>query len=59
MPSYWGVYFAVADADATVAAISANGGNIMMGPQDIEPGRFALATDPAGAMFSILKLNEG
>jgi predicted enzyme related to lactoylglutathione lyase len=59
VPSYWGVYFAVADADATVAAIPDNGGTVVMGPQDIEPGRFALATDPAGAMFSILKMNEG
>jgi hypothetical protein len=53
---YWGIYFAVADADATVDAIRRGGGTVMVGPQDIEPGRFALVVDPTGAMFSIQQL---
>ncbi len=57
VPSYWGVYFAVADADATVARIAELGGTIMMPPRDIEPGRFAMAIDPTGAMFSVLALS--
>jgi len=59
MPSYWGVYFAVADTDATVKQVADLGGSIMMPPRDIEPGRFAIAIDPTGAMFSVLALKEG
>jgi hypothetical protein len=54
MPSYWGVYFSVADADATVQRVSELGGTVMMPPRDIEPGRFAILIDPTGATFSIL-----
>lgn len=54
VPAYWGVYFCVSDTDATAASIAELGGNIMVPPTDIEPGRFALATDPTGAMFSVL-----
>ena len=56
IPPYWGVYFAVEDTDASVAKITELGGTVMMGPADIEPGRFAVVADPTGAMFSILKL---
>jgi predicted enzyme related to lactoylglutathione lyase len=56
MPSYWGVYFAVADTDATAARITELGGSIVMPPMDIEPGRFAVASDPTGAMFSALAM---
>ncbi len=54
VPSYWGVYFVVADADATAAMITDLSGTIMLPPTDIEPGRFAMAMDPTGAMFNIL-----
>jgi predicted enzyme related to lactoylglutathione lyase len=57
VPAYWGVYFAVDDADATVQRIGELGGGIMVPPRDIEPGRFAIATDPGGAMFSVIKSN--
>jgi predicted enzyme related to lactoylglutathione lyase len=57
-PSFWAVYFAVDDCDAAVAKITESGGSLMMGPMDIEPGRFAVVTDPAGAMFYVMKLNE-
>lgn len=56
MPSYWGVYFAVADTDATVEQAADLGGSVMMPPRDIEPGRFAIIVDPTGAMFSVLAL---
>jgi predicted enzyme related to lactoylglutathione lyase len=55
MPSYWGVYFSVEGADATVQRVSELGGQVMMPPRDIEPGRFAILVDPTGAMFSILE----
>ncbi len=56
VPPYWGVYFAVTDADAAVARIGELGGTVMMGPMDIEPGRFAVALDPGGAPFNVLAL---
>jgi hypothetical protein len=55
VPPHWMVYFAVADADATVARITELGGTVFMGPMAIEPGRFAVASDPTGAVFSILE----
>ena len=45
MPPNWGVYFAVADTDATVAKAQELGGAVFMGPTDIEPGRFAVLAD--------------
>lgn len=57
-PPYWGVYFAVEDTDAAVAKVSELGGSVVMPPMDIEPGRFAVVADPAGAMFTVIKLAQ-
>jgi predicted enzyme related to lactoylglutathione lyase len=54
VPPYWGVYFAVSDTDASAEKVGELGGTVMMPPRDIEPGRFAMAVDPTGAMFSII-----
>jgi predicted enzyme related to lactoylglutathione lyase len=54
-PSHWLVYFAVADADAAVAAAGANGGSVLAPPFDTPFGRMAGLTDPAGAMFWIAR----
>lgn len=54
MPPYWGVYFNVADTDATAKKIGELGGQVVMPPRDIEPGRFAVVADPAGAMFQVI-----
>ncbi len=59
VPPHWGVYFAVADCDLAVQQITELGGSVMMGPTDIEPGRFAVALDPVGAPFNVLALKEG
>jgi hypothetical protein len=56
MPPSWGVYFAVADTDATVAKAQELGGSVFMGPTDIEPGRFAVLADNIGAVFNVLQL---
>jgi predicted enzyme related to lactoylglutathione lyase len=56
VPPYWGVYFAVADADASVARAQELGATLQMPPMDIEPGRFAMLVDPVGAMFNVLAL---
>jgi predicted enzyme related to lactoylglutathione lyase len=55
-PSFWGVYFAVADTDASILTAQGLGASVLMPAADIEPGRFAVLADPDGAMFSILAL---
>jgi len=56
MPPFWGVYFAVADTDAAVEKVKELGGTVLMGPSDIEPGRFAVVADTTGAPFNVLAL---
>ncbi len=56
MPSYWGVYFAVADCDATVATAVSLGANLVTAAMDIPIGRFAGLRDPQGAYFSVIQL---
>jgi uncharacterized protein len=58
MPPSWGVYFAVADTDATVAKAQELGGTLFMGPTDIEPGRFAVLADNQGVVFNVLQLKS-
>jgi predicted enzyme related to lactoylglutathione lyase len=58
VPPHWGVYFAVADTDATVARAQELGATLYMGPMDIEPGRFAVLADPVGAVFNVLTLKS-
>jgi uncharacterized protein len=50
----WLVYFTVADADATVEAAKAGGGQLLSGPVDIPVGRLAVLMDPQGAMFAVM-----
>lgn len=52
----WYVYLGVDDVDATAAQITAHGGSIHMGPLELaEVGRFALASDPQGMPFYIMR----
>ena len=55
-PPHWLVYFAVADADATVAKTTELGGTALSPIMDIEIGRFAVLMDPRGAVFAIIRL---
>jgi len=59
VPPHWMVYFAVTDADGAVDTIGRLGGSVVMEPHDIEPGRFAIVSDPAGTAFSVIALKEG
>jgi len=53
-PSAWTMYFAADDVDATAAAISANGGTLLLAPGDVGPlGRMCIAADPSGAVFGV------
>ncbi len=58
VPPFWGVYFTVNDTDVAVGHVADLGGALVMGPMDIEPGRFAVVSDPTGAMFNVIKLAE-
>jgi predicted enzyme related to lactoylglutathione lyase len=56
VPSYWMPYFQVADCDASTAKAKELGASVMVPPQDIpKTGRFAVLTDPQGAMFAVFK----
>lgn len=56
VPNHWTVYFAVADVDATMAAITAHGGSQVQAPFDIPGvGRMAVAHDPAGGSFALMQ----
>lgn len=57
VPPHWLTYFVVEDTDTAVEKIKKLGGTVTMGPQDIpEIGRFAVAIDPQGGAFAIIKL---
>ena len=56
MPSAWGVYFAVADCEATLELAKSLGGDVVLPPRDIPPGRFAVLRDPQGGSCSIIRL---
>lgn len=56
MPAFWGVYFAVDDTDAVVAAAVERGATVLAEPTDLPGvGRMAALLDPQGAAFSVLR----
>ena len=59
VPSYWMPYFQVASADASVAKLQALGGKVMVPAADIpNTGRFAIGSDPQGAMFAVFEFTQ-
>jgi predicted enzyme related to lactoylglutathione lyase len=53
-PSFWTLYIASEDADATAKLIGENGGTVVMPPMDIASnGRMCIAADPTGAVFGV------
>jgi uncharacterized protein len=58
VPAHWQVYFGVEDTDATIEVAKDAGGGVMVEPIDIPFGRFAILTDPNGASFAVIALNE-
>lgn len=53
--SMWTYYFRVADIDAAVTALKANGGTLLQEPMEIPGGDFSLvAMDPHGAAFGLV-----
>ncbi|MCB0915156.1 MAG: VOC family protein [Actinobacteria bacterium] len=53
MPSFWLVYFAVADCDASMQAAQDLGATVMFEAMEMGPGRFGGLVDPTGAAFAI------
>jgi predicted enzyme related to lactoylglutathione lyase len=58
VPSYWMVYFAVDDVDATFRKALDAGGREMLAPADFPGGRYAIVGDPQGAVFGLHKMNR-
>lgn len=55
VPSYWQVYFDVADVDSAYQKALALGATELLPPQDFPGGRFSIVSDPQGASFGLLK----
>lgn len=55
VPPHWLVYFGSVDTDEAAAMIKKLGGEVLFGPMDIEPGRFAVVRDPYGASFAVMQ----
>ncbi|MEP6819935.1 MAG: VOC family protein [bacterium] len=59
IPPNWLVYFAVDDCDAKTQKATELGGSVMQQPDDIPNiGRFSILTDPQGAAFALIKLEN-
>jgi predicted enzyme related to lactoylglutathione lyase len=58
VPSYWSVYFAVDDVDKAFQKAIAGGGKEMLEPADYPGGRFAILSDPQGAVFGLMKMER-
>jgi len=53
LPGGWLVYITVADVDASAAACTANGGQVLVGPKGLAGGRFCVIHDPSGATAAL------
>ncbi|MFE5333917.1 VOC family protein [Embleya sp. NPDC056575] len=53
-PPRWAVYFAVRDADESVARVDDLGGTVLRGPEESPYGRVAAIRDPQGALFNVI-----
>ncbi|HYA01183.1 MAG TPA: VOC family protein [Candidatus Binatia bacterium] len=56
-PSYWLIYFGVADVDAGTARAEEHGGPALVPPTDFSGGRFSVIRDPQGGIIGLLRLN--
>ena len=59
-PPKWSFYFRVADIDAAAERARVGGGTIMQAPMEVPGGEYiVIATDPQGAMFSLVGKSSG
>ena len=59
VPSYWMAYFGVEDVDASYRTALEAGAREMMAPAGFPGGRFAIVSDPQGAVFGLHMLSQG
>lgn len=52
----WVTYFGVIETDASIAAVSRLGAQVLVGPENLPYGRSALLSDPAGAVFGLISV---
>jgi predicted enzyme related to lactoylglutathione lyase len=55
----WTVAFRVTDADRAVATVTELGGGVLLSPMEIAQGKFAIVSDPSGAVFTVTATPEG
>lgn len=55
VPPNWLVYFGTENTDAAAEKVKALGGNVMLPGMDIGIGRFAVVSDPTGAVFALFQ----
>lgn len=55
VPGSWGVYFEVADVEASILEVERLGGTVLSQPHDTPFGRPAQCLDVTGAMFTLLQ----
>jgi len=53
LPGGWLIYITVADVDASAAACTANGGEVLVKPKGLAGGRFCVIRDPSGAAAAL------
>jgi predicted enzyme related to lactoylglutathione lyase len=58
VPSYWMPYFNVDDLDASFQLARDAGASEVVPPTAMPGGRFAIVTDPQGAMFGLLRMDQ-
>lgn len=59
LPTHWAVYIGVDDIDRAAERVGQLGGTVVVPPTAIEPGRFAVVTDPVGATFNLFQPQGG
>ena len=58
VPSYWLAYFTVPDVDKEHKKATELGAKSLLEPADFPGGRFSILTDPQGASFGLLKMQD-
>lgn len=58
VPSHWLVYFAVDDCEKSMEIAKEAGGEVIMGPMEVDVGTFAVLKDPQGAVFAVIKMKQ-
>lgn len=59
VPSYWMIYFNVDDLDGSFKRAVELGATEVVPPTPMPGGHFAIINDPQGAMFGLLKMDQG